>query len=336
MELPEVSARKEWKMFSPNNACSSLPTFSPMAGLSIRSVLADIILTDDKKGRRLGRPWITVAVCDDTKMVAGFHVSFEIPGPVSVARCLAHAFGAKDIDGLGLANDWPCEGVAKIVRLEATAEYDSPTLRKAAAELGFTLLFEPDRRCGDAAFLRPFLDGLGIAMLGGTDALTYDARAAGGNPGAVCGMPEHEFTAALTKWIVEEQQFAPVAGLGMSPRQAWNLGVGATILPKPSASALSLLEAWRVRKRIGRSGVSVSRRIYWHGDLVNLKKTYGAEQGYIVRVNRNDLTTVVLEVPDGTSLTLRSDQPEDGAGARSRLRTDHDTTAAAVPDGDAR
>jgi putative transposase len=57
----------------------------------------DLILVDEAARRPIGRPWLTLAMDVDTRMVAGFLIFFDPPCATSVALALAHAVLPKTV-----------------------------------------------------------------------------------------------------------------------------------------------------------------------------------------------------------------------------------------------
>jgi putative transposase len=85
----------------------------------------------------VGRPWLTVVIDVATRMIAGFHLSFEHPSSTSVALAISHAVLPKEtyLRNLGVDADWPVKGLPAMVHLDnaeefhASANIPSATLR---------------------------------------------------------------------------------------------------------------------------------------------------------------------------------------------------------------
>ena len=69
----------------------SLKTAWPLDVLQMDHTPMDLILVDEAARKPIGRPWLTLAMDVDTRMVAGFLISLDPPCATSVALALAQA-----------------------------------------------------------------------------------------------------------------------------------------------------------------------------------------------------------------------------------------------------
>jgi putative transposase len=56
----------------------------------------DVIVVDEQDRLPVGRPWLTLVIDVDSRVVAGFCLSLDDPSTLSVARALTHAVTPKD------------------------------------------------------------------------------------------------------------------------------------------------------------------------------------------------------------------------------------------------
>ena len=68
----------------------------PLGFVEIDHTPVDVIVVDEQTRLPLGRPWLTLAVDVPTRMVAGFHLSFDDPSALAVALALTHAVLPKE------------------------------------------------------------------------------------------------------------------------------------------------------------------------------------------------------------------------------------------------
>lgn len=75
----------------------------------IDHTFAGIILVDVFDRKAIGRPWMTVGTNVATRMVAGFHASFDAHSQQSVALCLTSAVAPKAdlLTKIGTKAPWP-------------------------------------------------------------------------------------------------------------------------------------------------------------------------------------------------------------------------------------
>lgn len=120
----------------------------PLAIVQIDHTLLDVILVDDIHRKPIGRPWLTLAMDVFSRMVLGYHVSFDSPSALSVGLCLAHAILPKKdwlakykVDG-----EWPCYGVPKTVHADNAKEFRGTLLQRACEQYGIDLEWRPVAR----------------------------------------------------------------------------------------------------------------------------------------------------------------------------------------------
>ncbi len=120
----------------------------PLAIVQIDHTPVDLILVDDIHRRAVGRPWITLAIDVFSRMVAGFYVSFDPPGTLSVGLCLAHAILPKDtwLAKHDITTPWPIWGVMNVVHADNAKEFRGRMLRKACENYGIDLHWRPVAR----------------------------------------------------------------------------------------------------------------------------------------------------------------------------------------------
>lgn len=66
-------------------------TTRPLERVELDHFLCDVHLVCEKTGKRLGRPWLTLAVDHYSGMVLGYHLTFAPPSAASVLAALRHA-----------------------------------------------------------------------------------------------------------------------------------------------------------------------------------------------------------------------------------------------------
>jgi putative transposase len=117
----------------------------PYAVLQIDHTTVDIILVDETHRLPVLRPYITVAIDVFSRMIAGYYISFDPPGTVGTALCIANAILAKDkvLDELEVPFSWPCRGLPRIIHVDNAKEFRGNALKMACQEYGIDLQFRP-------------------------------------------------------------------------------------------------------------------------------------------------------------------------------------------------
>jgi putative transposase len=160
----------------------------PLDVVQIDHTPADIILVDSFERKPIGRPWVTLAIDIATRMVTGYHVSFEAPSRLSVALCLTRAVAPKAefLADLEYNVPWPAQGKPDSIHVDNGRDFRSRAFQSACAEWGINLIYRPpgsphfgghvERLIGTmmgAVHLLPGTTQSSVAAKGG-----YDAEAA--------------------------------------------------------------------------------------------------------------------------------------------------------------
>jgi putative transposase len=115
----------------------------PYSVIQIDHTMVDIQLVDSIHRVAIGRPWITVAIDVDSRMIVGYYISFDTPGTLGTGICIANAMLSKQsmLANLGLDFDYPCRGKPRVVHLDNAKEFHGKTLDHACLEYGIDLQF---------------------------------------------------------------------------------------------------------------------------------------------------------------------------------------------------
>lgn len=97
-----------------NGSASSLRPERLLDLIQVDHTLVDVMVVDRESRRPIGRPWLTLAIDVETRMIAGFHVSLWPPSTLSVCMALTSAVLPKTTwlaDRELHTLDWPVEGL---------------------------------------------------------------------------------------------------------------------------------------------------------------------------------------------------------------------------------
>lgn len=119
----------------------------PYSVIQIDHTQVDIMLVDDQYRLSLQRPNITVAIDIFSRMIAGYYISFDPPGTIGTALCIANAVMPKDsyLESHDIPFAWPCQGLPKTIHLDNAKEFRSEALQRACARHGIDLQYRPVR-----------------------------------------------------------------------------------------------------------------------------------------------------------------------------------------------
>lgn len=265
-------ARAAREAYDPTLGHLSAP--HPLAIVQIDHTPLDILLVDEQdRTCVVGRPWITLAMDVFSRMVVGFHVSFDPPGVMGTGLCLAHAILPKELNlkKLNIEGDWPCWGIPDALHLDNAREFRGVMLRKAALEHGFDITWRPVARPEYGGHIERLLGTLlkELHTLPGTTFSNPQQRQEYDSEGrAVLTLPEIEEW--LTRYVVEIYHQRRHSALGTSPLQQYREGIQARGGPPPrlvDERRLRLDFMPYVERSVQDYGVVIDRIHYYHDVL---------------------------------------------------------------------
>jgi putative transposase len=278
----------------------------PLDVVQIDHTPADIILVDSFERKPIGRPWVTLAIDIATRMVTGYHVSFDAPSRLSVALCLTRAVAPKAefLADLECNAPWPAQGKPVSIHVDKGREFRSQAFQSACAEWGINLVYRPpgsphfgghvERLIGTmmgAVHLLPGTTQSSVAAKGG-----YDAE-------AMAAMTLGEFD----RWFALEicrYNNSIHSSLGCTPVAKWDALAG-----EMSGDIPFDMEAFRVsflpseQRQVRRDGIHLFDLRYWSDALAGYVGRRGGK--VVVRYDPRDLSTVWVELDGGRCVEAR-------------------------------
>ena len=278
----------------------------PLDVVQIDHTPADIILVDSFERKPIGRPWVTLAIDIATRMVTGYHVSFDAPSRLSVALCLTRAVAPKAefLADLECNAPWPAQGKPVSIHVDNGRDFRSQAFQSACAEWGINLVYRPpgsphfgghvERLIGTmmgAVHLLPGTTQSSVAAKGG-----YDAE-------AMAAMTLREFD----RWFALEicrYNNSIHSSLGCTPVAKWEALAG-----EMSGDIPFDMEAFRVsflpseQRQVRRDGIHLFDLRYWSDALAGY---VGRRDGkVVVRYDPRDLSSVWIELDGGRCVEAR-------------------------------
>lgn len=278
----------------------------PLDVVQIDHTPADIILVDSFERKPIGRPWVTLAIDIATRMVTGYHVSFDAPSRLSVALCLTRAVAPKAefLADLECNAPWPAQGKPVSIHVDNGCDFRSQAFQSACAEWGINLVYRPpgsphfgghvERLIGTmmgAVHLLPGTTQSSVAAKGG-----YDAE-------AMAAMTLGEFD----RWFALEicrYNNSIHSSLGCTPVAKWDALAG-----EMSGDIPFDMEAFRVsflpseQRQVRRDGIHLFDLRYWSDALAGYVGRRGGK--VVVRYDPRDLSTVWVELDGGRCVEAR-------------------------------
>ncbi len=200
----------------------------PLSVIQIDHTLFDIILVDDEYRLPIGRPWVTMAIDVNSRMVTGMYTSFDPPGALGTGICIANSILPKDnyLVDMDIATSWPCWGMPRTVHADNAKEFRGRMLTKACEEYGITLEWRPVARPHFGGHIERLLGtfSLRIHDLPGTTFSNTKQRE-GYDSEKRSALTLKEFERWLSILIVEDYHQTFHSGIKMTPIQKYEMGI---------------------------------------------------------------------------------------------------------------
>lgn len=181
---------------------------------------------------RLGRPTITIFLDSYTRMIVGFHISFEPPSYVTVMEALRFSILPKNdllapLKAAGIIhNDWPINGVPETLLLDNAKEFHGNDLKNAAAHLGMSLRYAPPKIPWFKGSVERFLLTLKESLIARLPGRTFPIREERGDASEPeVGIDLDDLQVIMTKWVVDVYHESPHRSNGLPPRAMYESAV---------------------------------------------------------------------------------------------------------------
>lgn len=256
----------------------------------------DLFLTDDTQHIPLGRPTLTVVIDHYSRMLLGYHLSFDSPSTASVMRALRHAILPKAhptpvLPGLRLEHDWPCFGIPDVLVVDNGLEFHSSDLESVAFDLNIRIQYCPKHQPRFKGVVERYLKTVNYHFAHQFPGTSFSKLHERGDydPVRDALLTFSEFVQIFEKWVVDVYAQQIHRGIGVTPWSRWHSSLKdfQPVLPKD----LHLLQ-----QRIGKV---TERRL--HRDGITL---------HDLKYNSEALASVLLQYGDGTKLRVAYD-PDD-------------------------
>ncbi|MFT8231895.1 Mu transposase C-terminal domain-containing protein [Pseudomonas guariconensis] len=117
----------------------------PNAVVQIDHTPVDVILVSEGLRIPIGRPYLTMSIDVETRMIGGFCLTLDPPSTTSAALCIAHAVAKKDywLAKRDIPAEWPIYGLMQKIHVDNAAEFVGKSMRRGANEYGLIIERRP-------------------------------------------------------------------------------------------------------------------------------------------------------------------------------------------------
>lgn len=286
----------------------------PMHTIQIDHTKVDIMLVDDIYRVELGRPYITLAIDVFSRMVAGYYISFEVPGYMATGMAIANAVLRKDaiIEKYNLNTQWPVYGKPQFIHVDNAGEFRGIDIQRICKEYGINLMWRPVGRPHFGGHIERLFGTLNqdIHTLAGTTFSNIHKRGEY-NSQKEAVMTLGEFEKWLAILIVDKYHNTKHTAIGMTPLEKYNEGIFGSINQPPKGFPAIIEDEFRFRvnmlpseeRTIQRYGIKIDDVVYY--DRV-LEQWIGAKEPgsnppvkrkFTIRMDPRDISKVYFYEP---------------------------------------
>jgi putative transposase len=233
-EVYEMTCLKEGKVAADKRfraVKAGVKTTQILERVEIDHTPLDLFIVDEKTWLPHGRPTLTVVIDHYSRMLLGYHLSFDNPSTAAVMGALRHAILPKGpiketLAGLKVEHPWPCYGRPDVMVVDNGLEFHGRDLESVCFDLGIRIQYCPKHQPRFKGVVERFLKTINYFFahqLPGTSFARFHLR--GDYDPVNCAMLTlAEFQHVFEKWVVDIYSQTKHRGLGMTPWARWHEG----------------------------------------------------------------------------------------------------------------
>lgn len=228
------------------------------------------------------RPWLTLMLCQFTKMVVGFWISFNQPGEAEALMCMRNALKPKGnllAEYPDIRSAWPAHGRIENLVLDNGPEFYGQSFVNAANLFGINLLYceayKPYQKGSVERLFRTFNDQF-VHNLPGTTKSNPLKKGPYYDPRDYAQLSFDELLYKFTKYLVGYYHCDFHRSTAKTPLDAWNDGVAMEPVMLPNhTDKIDKITCVAVKgKPIWQEGILINDNSYWSPEL---KAIYGRD-----------------------------------------------------------
>lgn len=294
----------------------------PLERVELDATDLDLLVIDDETGLPVGRPKFTVAIDAYTKMVLGFHVSFDGEGALSILRCLVHAILPKTYlrdEYPDVKHDWEAYGLPEVLVVDNGSGQHSTHLEDACLQLGISVQHCPVRNPWFKGTVERYLETQNTLFLHGLPGTTFSNVLDRGDYDAA----KHSIVSFKTlmtilhKFVADFYQNRPHDGINDVPARLW----GESIKENPPAWAphrdeLQILAGHLKLRCVHPYGVEILGGLKYNDPaLAALRRRYDQGRKFKVKYDPSNLGVIhVLDPESDRYIAVPSTNPAYASG----------------------
>lgn len=203
-------------------------TSGPLSIVQMDHTPLDILVVFAGTRKPWGRPWLTLVIDVETRVIVGFYLSMSRPSSVAAGMAIAMGILPKNdyLGSLGLTGNWPVCGIPRRLHCDNAREFKGKTLEKAGREYRIDLQLRPvktpeygghiERMVGNVNHMLHRKPGTTFSNIKQRE--TYDSK-------KKSAYTLRELEIEIADWIVNHYHQTKHSALGKPPIRAWEQGV---------------------------------------------------------------------------------------------------------------
>lgn len=306
----------------PASVKGEMPTGKyPLDAIQLDHTLLDIVLVDQEYRLPIGRPWLTVGIDTNSRMIYCYYLSLNFPSSLSVTTALMMGFLPKEnlLKRFKIKGTYPILGLPRQISVDNSKEFDSKHLEEFCHKFKIDIQFREIKRPDHGPFVERFFGTLNGAIKNSNIrgyAHPLKSRPNGYNPDKAAeqgGMTLPEFEEWLLRWIVNIYHQREHNTLGISPQEQYHLGLNGEgdsfggIVKQPDTTFLKFLimPKWREKPVLRKEGVRWKNNYYHYNEYKEIhpilkamrKKNRGKKTRIEFRYDPRDITYIWIQDP---------------------------------------
>lgn len=266
----------------------------------------DLFLIDEKSWLPLGRPTLTVVIDHYSRMLLGFHLSFDNPSTGAVMGALRHAILPKTsvkqtLPELETKHKWNCYGRPDVIVTDNGLEFHGKDLDSVAYDLGIRIQFCPKHQPRFKGVVERYLKTINYFFahqLPGTSLARWHLRG-DYDPLKHAVLTLAEFHQIFEKWVLDDYAQTVHRGMHETPWARWHEGLRHREPELPESVKALQQRIGQVEERALRNDGIVLHGIRYNSDaLAPMLRAYGAGTKVRVLYDHEDLGDIQVWGPD--------------------------------------
>ncbi|VVD60791.1 Mu transposase C-terminal domain-containing protein [Pandoraea cepalis] len=268
----------------------------------------DLFLIDERTWLPLGRPTLTVVIDHFSRMLLGFHLSFDNPSTAAVIGALRHAIlpkrpVAEAMPGMKTEHKWNCYGRPDVLVVDNGLEFHGNDLESVAYDLGIRIQFCPKHQPRFKGVVERYLKTINYFFahqLPGTSFARLHQRG-DYDPQKHALLTFAEFNHLFEKWVVDVYSQTLHRGIGTTPWAKWAEGQTRREPDLPTNLRTLQRRIGQVSERALRQDGIQLNGIRYNGDALGpILRAFGVGIQVRVLYDPEDLGEIQVWGPDDT------------------------------------